>query len=205
MQVFGPVPRGILRPTALLVHPSGKVIAVCAESSTIEVLTPLDAPFNAQDVPVATVFARTGWNVGNVPRPVDLASTAEGVLVVAENGDGRLQAFDLDGNPVKILEGGTARTAALYPWKAGMEVLHLCIESGGFIHVLSVDRSSASRATTLDIYSPDGSRLLRQENQDARTLTVDAWRSTLTINGGSTIQVGFRSFIPEPSITFWTL
>jgi hypothetical protein len=193
------------RPTALLVHPSGKVVAVCAEASTIEVLMPLDAPVNDQDVPVATVVARTGESVGNVSSPVGLASTAEGVLVVAENGNGRLQAFDLDGNPVKLFKGGTARTAALYRWKAGIEVLDLCIENGGFIYVLSADRSSGSKTTTLDIYKPDGSWLVRQENLDILVLTVDNWRSMFTMNGGSTNLFGFRNYVPEPAITFWTL
>ena len=192
-------------PSALLVHPSGKVVAVCAEASTIEVLTPLDAPTDDRDVPVATIVARVGYNVGNVSSPVGLASTAEGVLVVAENGNGRLQAFDIDGNPVKLFDGGTARTAPLYRWTAGMEVLDLCIENGGFIYVLSIDRSSASRATTLDIYRPDGSWLLRQADLDVKVLTVDVWRSMFTMNGGSTNQAGYRSYVPEPAITFWAL
>ena len=91
--------------SALVIHPSGYAVAVSNLNSKMEVLTlPSAAAPDAQAQPASLVSGK-GDREGLMQGPVAMTVTPDGRILVLEQGNARVQAFDTVGNPVQCFAG----------------------------------------------------------------------------------------------------
>jgi hypothetical protein len=93
----------------LLMHPSGRLVSINNGLHKIEILRLPDAPVSdavAKTKLLATTHAGFGMGMGALPGllggPVAAAVTPDGVILILEALNDRLQAFDVGGNPVQL-------------------------------------------------------------------------------------------------------
>lgn len=102
---------------AFAVHPNGYVIAASWANSTIQILKlPASPVDDAQAMPALTMGG-VGTRQGLMSGPCGLAVTEDGRILILESINQRIQAIDINGNPVHCFDGGvvpnlTAGTAA---------------------------------------------------------------------------------------------
>lgn len=90
---------------AFAVHPQGYVVAVDFETHKMFVLKlPAQAVAEA-DAPLAMPLSGEGLREGLMNEPVAMTITADGRILVLEQGNRRIQAFDVKGNPVPSFNG----------------------------------------------------------------------------------------------------
>jgi len=198
----------------LLMHPSGRLVSINNALHKIEILRLPDAPVSdavAMTKLLATTHAGFGVGNGALPGllggPVAAAISPDGVILVLEELNNRIQAFDVGANPVQLFQQQTSRyflelTATA---SADTEYLDLAVEYTGYLYVLS--RNQSTNVYRLDIYHPGQSGtapIATTQNMNAARLTVDFWRNVYTLNydvlrlpGG-----GFPG-MTEPSVSLW--
>lgn len=187
---------------ALLLHPLGKIVSINSSLSKLEVLDLPAAAVADTDAPLSQVRSGVGTREGLMNGPIHAAITAQGALLVLEQNNNRIQAFDLGGNPVPYFANG----AYFVPLKdpAGTAVyLDLAVEYSGYLYVLSYT-GSGPFTYHLDIYTPDGAWLARTSGMNADKLAVNYWRDLFTLN----YQVlklpnGTIPNRTEPSVSHW--
>jgi hypothetical protein len=158
---------------------------------------------------IAQVKSGKGSRPGLIDSPVASAISPDGVILVLEAGNNRIQAFDLGGNPVRhfakqsspysLTLGGTDPVQ-------GWQYLDLAVEYTGYVYVLSYNQNSFKYR--LDIYHPeqvDTNPISTTPNINAARLTVDFWRSVYTLNY-EVLQLpgGAAAGLTEPSVSLWT-
>jgi hypothetical protein len=136
--------------------------------------------------------------------PTALAIAPDGAILVLEEGNNRIQAFDLGGNSVSFFKQQSDPHFLELDATAGATYLDLAIEFTGYLYVLSKDASNVHR---LDIYHPSQSTtapICTTMGVNAAKLTVDFWRRAYVLNyevlqmpGG-----GIPAFT-EPSVSLW--
>ena len=95
-----------------VVHPQGYVIAAHYAIDRLEVLRlPTEPSSDAEAVP-AVVIAGPGTRPGLLRGPRALSVTADGRVLVLEDGNARIQALDVHGNPVPSFAGARLTTLA---------------------------------------------------------------------------------------------
>ena len=195
-------------------HPSGRLVSINNALHKIEILRLPDAPVSdavAMTKLRATTHAGFGVANGALPGllggPVAAAISPDGVILVLEALNNRIQAFDVGANPVQLFQQQTSRYFLELTATAGAdtEYLDLAVEYTGYLYVLS--RSQSTNLYRLDIYHPgqDGTApIATTQNMNAAKLTVDFWRNVYTLNydvlrlpGG-----GFPG-MTEPSVSLW--
>jgi hypothetical protein len=199
---------------ALLMHPSGRLVSINNALHKIEILRLPDAPVS-EAVAMTKLLATThaGFGVGNgalpglLGGPVAAAISPDGVILVLESLNNRIQAFDVGANPVQLFQQQTSRYFLELTATAGAdtEYLDLAVEYTGYLYVLS--RSQGTNLYRLDIYHPGQAGtapIATTQNMNAAKLTVDFWRNVYTLNydvlrlpGG-----GFPG-VTEPSVSLW--
>jgi hypothetical protein len=118
---------------------------------------------------------------------------------VLEQGNARVQAFDVHGNPTPIFESGTTALMPLTP-ETGAIYLDLAVEGLGYMYVLSyVNNGLVPASYRLDLYTPDGRFLARTTGVAAGRLAVDLFRNLYTLNY-EPIDGSPRT---EPSLSQW--
>ena len=185
---------------ALLLHPGGQLISISAQFNKIEVLD-LPASASPDDYAApAMAYSGTGIREGLVNGPVAAALTPEGVILILESKNLRIQAFDIGANPSRHFKQG----AYFVPLKSETEsvrYLDMAVESGGYIYVLSATLAYVYR---LDIYAPDGEFVSRTVGVNAARLAIDFWRNAYTLNYEILrLPNGNLPSITEPSISQW--
>ena len=95
---------------AIVVHPNGYVIGVNYEFHKMFILELPDAPKDDSDAPVALPMSGKGLREGLVAGPVALNVTPDGRILVLEQDNARIQAFDTMANPVQCFQGPLAFT-----------------------------------------------------------------------------------------------
>jgi hypothetical protein len=86
---------------AIVVHPNGYVIGVSYQHDKMALLELPEAPVKDADAPQALLFSGAGLREGLMQGPVAMTVTADGRILVLEQSNGRIQAFDTQGNPVQ--------------------------------------------------------------------------------------------------------
>jgi hypothetical protein len=129
----------------------------------------------------------------------------DGVIVVLEAGNNRLQAFDVAGNAVRFFKKQPRPWfLALDATKSGDTVyLDVAIEHTGYVYVLSYDQGSSPFAYRLDVYAPDQrgtAPITTTPNVYAARVTVDFWRNVYTLNYDELARPGYAV---EPSVSLW--
>jgi hypothetical protein len=190
----------------VVVHPTGRILALHADWDKVEILRLPAAPY-ATDA--AAVFARQaagkGANVGLLDTARAIAPTLDGQsFIVLEEGNRRLQAFTVNGVSVPYFKGGRPVVPlAIRPEDAGSQLTYtdLAIEAKGYLYVLSyVGAGRSAQDFHLDLYEPDGTWLARTSGVTAAKLVVDRWRTLYTLNYQLLKGPGGR---PEPSVSRW--
>src|SRR5258705_8481970 len=131
--------------------------------------------------------------------PIHAALTAQGAILILEQKNNRIQAFDTGGNPVPYFANG----AYFVPLKDTATYLDLAVEYSGYLYVLSYT-GSGPFTFRLDLYTPGGAWLARTTRVNADKLAVNYWRDLFTLN----YQVlklpnGTIPGHTEPSVSHW--
>ena len=93
---------------AIGVHPNGHVIGIEYEHHKMHILKLPPAAVNDADAPVALPMSGKGLREGLLNGPVGLTITPDGRILVLEQDNARIQAFDTMANPVQCFAGPLA-------------------------------------------------------------------------------------------------
>jgi hypothetical protein len=187
---------------ALLLHPLGKIVSINTELSKLEVLDLPAAAATDATAPVSQVRSGFGTREGLMDAPIHAALTAQGAILILEQNNNRIQAFDLGGNPVPYFANGAYFVPLIDP--PGTAVyLDLGVEYSGYLYVLSYT-GSGPFTYHLDLYSPDGAWLGRTTGVNADKLAVNYWRDVFTLNYEVLkLPNGTIPNKTEPSVSHW--
>jgi hypothetical protein len=188
---------------ALLLHPMGKIISVNTSRSKLEVLDLPSAATSDANAPQSEVRSGVGTREGLMSGPVHAVVSADGTILVLEQENNRIQAFDIGGNPVPYFANG-AYFAPLHDEPTGGAYLDLAIEYAGYLYVLSYAGPSGAYVYRLDLYAPDGQWLARTNGVNAAKLAVNYWRDLFTLNYQLLrLPNGTVPNRTEPSVSHW--
>jgi hypothetical protein len=123
----------------------------------------------------------------------------DATILILENGNQRIQAVDVSGNPVSIFQNGTSNLVTLEQG-SGITYLDLGVEGMGYIYVLSfVNEGMTAADYRLDVYDPQGNHLNRTTGVAAARLAVDTFRNVYTLN----YEAVANAPRVEPSLSQW--
>ncbi len=185
-----------------VVHPQGYVFGINYEANKIFRLNLPKQAYKDFEAPIATLVSGEGDRDGLIHGPRALCLALDGRLLVLESVNKRIQAFDVNGNPVPYFNEEKP-TMDLIDADAGDNIhyLDMSIESKGFIYVLSyINDGSKPEDYSLDIYKPDGTHLVKTTKVAAAKLAVSLERYLFTLNYEAILGKSGR---PEPSISEW--
>lgn len=198
---------------SFVVHPQGYVAGVSSSESKLYLLELPAAPSDNTHAPMASPYsghsgddATGSARAGLLARPTAIAVALDGRLLVLEDGNRRIQSFDLSGNPVPYFrQPGTAEKSPLLPLRetaaSATRYLDLSVEARGYLFVLARDGSGARPDDyRVDIYEPDGSFLVSTPRVAAAKIAVDLARSLYTLNWETWTGADGRT---EPSVSLW--
>lgn len=179
----------------------GYIVGANWANSKIEILKIPDEPFPDNVAPWAQLMGGQGTREGLLYGPKAIAFTSDGILLILESLNKRIQALDIDGNPVKYFNGKTEYFASLHAETEQVTYLDMGVEYLGYIYVLSyIGDGSVVDNYRLDIYSPAGLFLSRTTGFAAAKMTVDLWRNVYSLNYEKIVGPGGRT---EPSVSEW--
>jgi hypothetical protein len=183
-----------------VVHPQGYVFGITASPDKIYRITLPQSPVPDGQAPMATLMSGSGTRLGLIAGAAGIAVALDARIVIAEENNYRLQAFDVNGNPVPYFAGGTSPTAPLQN-SAGDTILDLAIEGRGYIYVLYLQSGGTTAAQYfLDIYDPTGNFLVQTPAVAAGCISVDLLRALFTLNYETIVDQNNRV---QPTISKW--
>ncbi|MGH3556890.1 MAG: hypothetical protein ACRDTK_05250 [Mycobacterium sp.] len=185
--------------SAVALHPAGYAIGVSATGSRVEIVALSPVPVADADAPAARVVAGAGTRAGLVGAPVGCAVAPDGSVLVLDGANARIQAFDIEGNPVPVFEG-----SPLAPLRAetGAEYQDIAVSAAGLIYILSnVNGGSQPSDYRLDAYSADGSFLTRTTGVNAARIVVDSAERVYTLDYTAIKAAGGRT---QPVVSQWS-
>ena len=198
----------------LLLHPAGHIVSINRASSKIETHKLPKAGMSDTDARtklVAQLKSGPGSRPGLIDQPAAIAISADGVILILEAGNNRIQALDIGGNPVRHFTKLTGAGASPYylPLTATDHrwiYLDIAVEYTGYIYVLSYRTDTF--VYQLDIYHPQQSSsqpIATTTSINAARLVVDFWRNVYTLNYEVlTLPNGSSAGLTEPSVSLWT-
>lgn len=197
---------------SLLLHPAGHLVSINNVNHKIEthrIPAAAMADADAKVQLIAQVKSGKGSRPGLINLPVASAISPDGVILILEAGNNRIQAFDLGANPVRHFTKQSSPyslTLGATDPAQGWQYLDLAVEYTGYLYVLSYNRTTF--VYRLDIYHPqqtDTNPISTTQNVNAARLTVDFWRSVYTLNY-EVLQLpgGAAAGLTEPSVSLWT-
>ncbi len=200
-QSYGRFPSGIPLDDFVL-HPQGYVFAISTARSKLLRCELPSAPVTDEEAPDACLLSGKGKRDGLVSGPVAIAIGLDGVVMVLEADNARVQAFDIHGNPVKYFQNKASSTLPLtVPGRGQSAYLDLDVEAKGYVYVLSYTGDGSSPDDYyLDIYTPKGDLLVSTQGVASGRLTVSLDRNVYALNYELIHAANGR---PEPSISHW--
>ena len=188
---------------AAVVHPAGYVAAVSWKNSNLEILRIPAAGVADADAVAATIVSGEGLREGLMKGPTALTVSPDGMLLVLETQNNRIQAFDVNGNPIQAFNS-TSGKVSFMPLKSRtgkINYLDIGTETKGYIYVLSyLNKGDAQTDYNLDIYTPTGEYLCTTNGLNAAKMVVNMWRDVYALNYEVLLGPGGRT---EPSISHW--
>jgi hypothetical protein len=188
-------------------HPAGQIISIAQSQNKFEVLPLIDAPVADADAPLSSPYGGMGLRPGLMGGPTLAALAPDGSVLVLERDNNRIQAFDLQANPVPLF-GTNGYFISLRDQGSAFNVtyLDLGVDFKGYVFVLYelTPKAGGDAQFGLDIYDPDGNFLATTPGFVAAKMTVNYWRDIFTEN----FQVlklpnGTIPDKTEPSISHW--
>ncbi|MEJ7687340.1 MAG: hypothetical protein WKG52_10300 [Variovorax sp.] len=197
---------------SLLLHPAGHLVSINNTSHKIEthkIPATAMADADARVQLLAQIKSGKGSRPGLINSPVACAISPDGVILVLEVGNNRIQAFDLGANPVRHFSKQTSpyslTLSATDPMQ-GWQYLDLAVEFTGYMYVLAYNQNTF--VYRLDLYHPeqaDNTPIATTQNINAARVTVDFWRSVYTLNYEVlSLPGGAAAGLTEPSVSLWT-
>ena len=187
---------------AFAVVPTGYVVGVDRQNHNMEILELPAMPVNANDdpadVPYAVMKMGSGKRPGLLDTPVAV-TVIDAAILILEQGNRRIQAVDVSGNPVLRFQNGTTSLVEL---ERGLRVVYLDlgVEGKGYMYVLSFVNDGMDAADyRLDIYDPQGNFLTRTTGVAAARMAVDTFRNVYTLN----YETIANAPSVEPSLSQW--
>ncbi|MGA2894980.1 MAG: hypothetical protein ABSE22_19105 [Xanthobacteraceae bacterium] len=188
---------------AIVVHPGGYVAAASWMNSKLEILTIPTAGLADDDpnLTVAQLCSGAGVREGLLQGPTAMAVTPDGMLLVLETTNARIQAFDITGAPVQTFAEGTCSYMALKTQTGTVTYLDIGTESKGYIYVLSYLNDGTQQSDyNLDIYDPTGAYVSTTNGLNAAKMVVSMWRDVYALNYEVLLGPNSRT---EPSVSQW--
>jgi hypothetical protein len=185
-----------------VVHPQGYVFGISTNESKIYRVK-LDKPCKESEAPFASLFSGRGKRDGLIDSPVAIAVGIDGVILVLEAKNNRVQAFDLNCNPVGsyFSNDGTKSCYLNLPDDDDVEYLDLAVEGKGYLYVLScINGGKVVDDYSFTIHTPDGKKLVTTKGVAAAKLAVALDRSLYTLNYEVLFGKDKRT---EPSVSLW--
>lgn len=150
--------------------------------------------------PHAGLSGGAGNRPGQFNQPVAIALTPDLNCLVLENGNQRIQAVDLFGNPVPYFGPGKA-TLELLREAVPVTYLDLEVSTDGYIFVLLYQNQGQDVSDyRLDLYDPNGNYLTGIVGVNAARMALDRRGTLFTLNYGTLAGPANRT---EPSISIW--
>ncbi len=178
--------------SAVALHPSGYAMAVSFDNSRLEIVK-LDAR-----APVSQIMSGPGTRAGLILQPVAVAVTPSGIVLVLEQGNARVQAFDVCGNPVPLFG---AEPFLMLETATNAQYQDLAVSPSGLIYVLAYQNGGNTVSDYfLNVYSADGSFLTRTTGVNAAKIAVGMSETVYTLNYASI--TGYAGHT-EPSLSVW--
>jgi hypothetical protein len=188
-----------------VLHPQNRVYGISFAASKLFILKLAEKETEDAKAPFATMTSGEGFRDGLMGGPQAIAVGMDGRILILESRNQRIQAFDLDGNPVPYFKDPANPSKK----KPTMDLadpsdsfyLDLAVEPKGYLYVLRF-RSDGSVATKyqVDIYQPDGAFLVTTKGVAAAKIAVDILRNMFALNYETILGPAKR---PEPSVSLW--
>ena len=149
----------------LAVHPHGYVVGIDYDDHKLLTLKLAEEPVPAAKAPIAMPLSGFGQREGLLDKPVALAISADGRILILEAGNQRIQAFDVLGNPVPCFSVGQssfALDAKLLPGldardggTALVQAFQHNVEAGSAPLFVARDNTAPASTTALDAGTVD--------------------------------------------------
>jgi hypothetical protein len=173
--------------------------------SKIFVLKVPAEPMDLDKAPKAVLVSGPGTREGLISIPRGIAFGMEGQILVLEEGNRRVQAFDVHGNPYACFDAtGSGTKQSVFSLEEQSTpttcYLDLAVEPKGYVYVLSYDNEGATADDYhLDLYEPHGKWLARTKGFAAASICVDIIRDLYTQN----YELLENAPDLEPSVSLW--
>ncbi|WP_256256742.1 hypothetical protein [Pseudomonas agarici] len=194
-----------LQPDSIALHPSGFVIAVSTQPAKIQIGQLVPAGAADADVPMARIhagLARTVDRPGLLFHPVAVSCAYDGTVLVLEDTKSfddqgvvlaRVQAFDLNGNPVsRFFDGGGLPTSFLNLSTTGDNTyLDICAIGDQHMTYLYILYYAGDGSQVSDYHmaiyqygtsAPTTNPLVTTDGLAAARLAVDMWHTLYALN-----------------------
>jgi len=185
-------------PIAVCLHPAGYAAAVNAGLNILQIVQLASKPAADAQAPMALAYCGAGSRMGLLSGPAAIAVMPNGAFIVLEQGNARVQAFDISANPLSLFAGQPTFSLRSVPQPT---YLDLAVSAAGAIYVLGSQNGGSTPADFfLDIYNADGSLLTTTQGVNAAKIAVDARLALYTLDFDSLAGPGGRT---EPVISLW--
>ncbi len=199
----------------MAVTPNGYVVGISTEWHRIGILRlpskaySLDQYKNDEPAVSRSLLAagKGKKNDALLYRPVALAVTKDSDIIVLEGGGTHtIKSFSVEGKPRKIFKKKKFSKLVLTQTvedakKKAVTMLDIAVELTGLIYVLSyTDQGSKQSDYHLDVYSMDGTHVVRNSGIAVSRMVVDPFRILYSLNPEKML----HSPITEPTVSIWT-
>jgi hypothetical protein len=184
--------------TGLSLHPSGYAVATSWADNKMEILALSDILTDDSHAERANILSGKGVEAGLIDSPVGSAITPDGFILVLEDGNKRIQAFNVNGDPTSLFNGSPY---LMLKDSSQASYLDITVSPAGLIYVLFYQSNgSVVSDYQLDLYQADGTYICRSSGINGARLEVDSQGVVYTLNYESIIGHNSRT---EPSISQW--
>jgi len=182
----------------LALHPGGYAAAISWTNSRLEVVKLLETAVPDVNAPLSRILAGPGERAGLLQDPVAIAVQTDGLLLVLEQGNARVQCLDVHGNPTAVFGGSPFLPL---PTTNGATLLDLAVSPSGRILILSSENGGAHASDFfVDVYTGDGTLICRTSGIAAARLAVGPGESLYTLNFST---IAGPADLQQPSVSLW--
>ncbi len=189
--------------TDTAVHPSGYLVSIYRDLNKMEILNLNNDSVSLDEAPYSTIISGTGDREGLLNGPAAVTVSETGDIIVLEQNNLRVSAFDVNGS-VREIFGSDDSMKNYFPLAnidETFQVLDIDVESTGMIFVLYYKNSGKTKDDYgVQIYSKTGTLIDTAEGIAAAKMAVDHFRNIFTLNYETVIE---SDNLQKPTISLW--